>query len=132
MELRRRDEVAFPAGSGVGAAVVAAVGVVERELHEPGEGYRAGPPDLVADPVQERAVLADVAQVGRWFPPQLGSDIVHHGPPGSRLARKARRSPGPTSVCPPSRTGIGASAAAVVSSRSHGSAIRSWSSRSLA
>ena len=35
-----------------------------------------------------------------------------------------RRRPGPTSVCPPSRIGIGAAAAAAVSSRSHGSATR--------
>ena len=41
-----------------------------------------------------------------------------------------RRRPGPTSVCPPSATGIRAAAADAVSSRSHGSATRSGSSRS--
>ena len=50
--------------------------------------------------------------------------------PASR--RRTSRTPGPTSVWPPSRTGIGAAAAEAVSSRSHGSAIRSASSRSEA
>ena len=50
----------------------------------------------------------------------------------SRRRPSARRRPGPTSVCPPSRTGIGASAAARVSACSHGSSIRSWSRRSEA
>ena len=49
-----------------------------------------------------------------------------HAPP------MMRRTPGPTSVWPPSRIGIGAVAAEAVSSRSHGSAIRSDSSRSEA
>ena len=49
-----------------------------------------------------------------------------------RSGRSASRRPGPTSVCPPSRTGIGASAAARVSACSHGSAMRSWSRRSEA
>ena len=42
------------------------------------------------------------------------------------------RTPGPTSVWPPSRIGIGAAAADTVSSRSHGSATASASSRSEA
>ncbi len=40
-------------GRGVGRPVVAAVGVVERELHEPGERHRAVAPDLVADALEQ-------------------------------------------------------------------------------
>ena len=55
VQLRRRQEVAAAAGPRVGGAVVAAVGVVQGEVHEPREGHRAGGADLVADPGDEAA-----------------------------------------------------------------------------
>ena len=130
MELGRGDEVALASGPGSGSAVVATVGRVQGELHEASERHRAGPPDLVADAIEELGVLADVAQVGRGFAAQPGSEIVHQDIGRDRRGPRASRRPGPTRVCPPSITGIGASAAATVSARNQGSAMRSWSSRS--
>ena len=93
-------------GRAVGSAVVAAVRVVERELHEPGERHRAVARDLGADPGDERR------RPGR---PRRGPAAGRGGARasasiGRAAAARRRRAgrPGPTSVWPPSRIGIGA------------------------
>ena len=60
--------------------------------------------------VDERLVLADGVEVGR----RVASDAERglHRSAVSQAPRTTSRAPGPTSVWPPSRTGIGASAAA--------------------
>ena len=121
MGLGRREEVAVASRPRGGAAVVAALGVVERELHEPGERHRARRGDLVADRRLELRVALDQVEVQGRDP----AEAVHRH-------RSARRMPGPTSVWPPRTIGTGASSADRVSARSHGSAMRSWRRRSEA
>jgi hypothetical protein len=70
-------------------AVVAAVGVVQGQLHEPGEGHRAGRLDLGADPRGERRILADVGEIGRRDATQSGGQV-------HRFSRATSRRPGPT------------------------------------
>ena len=129
MRLGRGQEVAVAAGSGGLVAVVAAIRVVQGEVHEPREGDRPVPRDLLVDPRDEGLVLADRVEVGRGVAAEARGHLhgaVRGGPPTTS------RTPGPTSVWPPSRIGIGAAAADAVSSRSHGSAIPSARSRSEA
>ena len=77
--------------------------------------------DLGADPRDERLVLADRVEVrGRVAP-----EARRHVHRAARVAPTTSRSPGPTSVWPPSRIGIGRRGGGRASaSRSHGSAIR--------
>ena len=103
--LGRGQEVAVAARPRRLGPVVAAVRVVQREVHEAGERDRAGPGDLVADPRDERR------RPGRR---RRGRAARRDGGPVSAPRRRpiaprpsSRRTPGPTSVCPPSRIGIG-------------------------
>jgi methyl-accepting chemotaxis protein len=73
--------------------------------------------------------LPDRIQVGDGVAAKARGHL-HGARPG--VPPMTSRTPGPTRVWPPSRTGIDADAAEAVSSRSHGSAIRSASSRSEA
>ena len=85
-------------------------------------------PDLGVDPGDQVLVLPDGVEIGTGLPAQARRQ-VHR----VVLASSSRsRTPGPTRLWPPSRIGIRAVTAAEVSSRSHGSAIRSGSSRSEA
>ncbi len=61
--LGRGQEVTFAAGSSGFGTVVAAVRVVEREVHEAGEGHRAVAGDLLVDPGHETGILADGLEV---------------------------------------------------------------------
>src|SRR4029453_18747455 len=97
-------------------AVVAAIRVVERELHEASERHRSGGLDLGTDPGHERLALADLFEVDRRVASQPGAQFY-------RLVPSRRRRPGPRSVCPPRATGIRATAADAVSSRSQASAM---------
>ena len=54
MGLGRSQEVAVAARPSGGAPVVAALGVVERQLHEPDEGHGPGAPNLIDDRVHQR------------------------------------------------------------------------------
>ena len=99
---RRRGRVA-PSSD----AVVAALRVVQRELHEPGEGHR--PVALGSRRGSARRAPSSSptrVEVGGRVATQAGRQR-----PSARAPRRpsASRSPGPTSVWPPSRTGIGAS-----------------------
>ena len=124
VQLRRGQEVAAgPAGARVGGPVVAAVGVVQGEGHEPGEGHRPVASDLVADALDEAGVLADGLEVRAGLVTQLEAGVhVSPAAPGAAPARPGcdRRA----------RPGSAASRAAAVSSRSHGSAMDAGRSRS--
>ena len=130
MELRRRDEVAGPARPGRRGPVVAAVRVVQRELHEPGERHRSVARDLVADPRGERLVLADVVRsAGRARGAARASGSIGRPP---RVARPTQRGGCPARPACARRAGPGSARRGrdAVSARSHGSSIRSGSSRS--
>ena len=104
MRLRRGQEVAGPAGSRIGGAVVATCRVVQREVHEPGEGHRAVPPDLVADARHQRALLADRVQVGRLVAAKAGG----HLHPGQLARRSSPAASGARSrAARPARPGCG-------------------------
>ena len=91
MKLRGGQEVAAATGPGIARPVVAAVGVVQRELHEPRERHRPAAPDLVADPLHERGILADVREVGRPVAPELGSQVRHGADATCALVIAVRR-----------------------------------------
>src|SRR6185503_20675411 len=91
----------------VGAAarhVVAGLGVVQRELHEPGERHRAVAADLAADPLEQvrvalrqgrgRIELRDAPE------PDLDAGI-RLALAAHRRRSRASRTPGPTMVWPP-------------------------------
>ena len=99
VRLGRCQEVAAPARSRLGSAVVAAIRVVQGELHEARERHRAVGRDLRTDPGSQGLVLADLLEVDRRLASQAGAQV-------HRLVRSRRRRPGPTSVCPPRATGI--------------------------
>ena len=75
--LGRGQEVAVPTRAGGLGTVVAAIGVVEREVHEPREGDRPVPLDLVVDPCDEVLVLPDRIQVGDGVAAKAGGHL--HG-----------------------------------------------------
>ena len=58
------QEVAVPTRAGGLGPVVAAIGVVQREVHEPREGDRPVARDLLVDPCHEVLVLPDRVEVG--------------------------------------------------------------------
>ena len=123
-----REEVgACRPGSRLRAPVVPVAGRIERELHEPGKGDGSVPLDLLLDPSDELAVLADGLRVRQRLAAEAGLHRHDLAP-----AVSASRAPGPTSVWPPSSTGTRAPRADAVSDRSHGSWMRSGSRRSLA
>ena len=62
--LGRGQEVAVPTRAGGLGTVVAALGVVQREVHEPREGDRPVARDLLVDPCHEVLVLPDRVEVG--------------------------------------------------------------------
>ena len=93
-------------GRAVARPVVAAVRVVQRELHEPGERHRSVARDLGADP-RRRARRPGRRRRG----PAAGRAGARRQRPSARRGRPADARagrPGPTSVWPPSRIGIGA------------------------
>ena len=104
VRLRRGQEVTVATRTRGLGPVVAAIRVVQRQVHEPGEGDRAVAFDLVADPRHELLVLPDRVEVRHGIAAETRRH-VHNGPRAPRFPMTSRI-PGPTSVCPPSRIGI--------------------------
>ncbi len=65
MQLGRGDEVATPAGTPGGRLIVANLGMIERNLHEAGEGDRFLSPDLVTQD-RDRVGVATFSEGGGW------------------------------------------------------------------
>ncbi len=89
------QEVAFATGAGRSRAVVASLWVVQREVHEPGEGDRAVALDLGADALDQLVVLSDRREIRLRVPSEARGHIhvARRGGPST-----TSRTPGPTSV----------------------------------
>ena len=77
MELGRRDEVAAAARACLGGAVIATIGVVERQLHEASERHRPRGADLRSHALGKPGVVGEVGQIGRGLATELGSEAGH-------------------------------------------------------